>query len=277
MTDLSHLDNKYFVDDKTYSCPFCNRRNVKYSILGQSKFDWSANKKCWVLWIRCSSCRKTSAHFSYSQLAYHYDHCGWNISTFYGDENNEVKLGLDDVVFHSIPSSFAVIDTRIPKTLRELVQEGEGCMKMNFLTGASACVRKAIYEFQLREKADGDDYKSRIKSLKSKFPEVDPVYFDILSHIQDMTSEKVHEQSWDKWDAKHLKLFLETLKKAFHEIYVIPKQRQQDASLIRSLQEQIQKDKKRDTAVSKPEMENVASPAEKTSVDKKTSCIPPAD
>lgn len=24
MPDLSHLDRKYFIDDKVYNCPFCN-------------------------------------------------------------------------------------------------------------------------------------------------------------------------------------------------------------------------------------------------------------
>ena len=37
-----------------------------------------------------------------------------------------------------------------------------------------------------------------------------------------MTSDKVHEQSWPKWDSKNLTLILETLKAVLHDIYVVP-------------------------------------------------------
>jgi len=47
--------------------------------------------------------------------------------------------------------------------------------------------------------------------------------FDNLGDIQDMTSEKVHEQSWDKWDSNALRLIIETLKIILYEIYVQPK------------------------------------------------------
>ncbi len=30
--DLSGKDSKYFVDGRTYNCPFCNRRNVSYEV-----------------------------------------------------------------------------------------------------------------------------------------------------------------------------------------------------------------------------------------------------
>ncbi|HXH70632.1 MAG TPA: hypothetical protein VNI60_09920 [Pyrinomonadaceae bacterium] len=152
-------------------------------------------------------------------------------------------IDLDEHIFYSVPSSFFVIDERIPKVIRELITEAEGCVKMNFLTGASACTRKAIYELTIREKAEGDNYEERIKFLKTKFPQIDPTYFDVLSHIKDMTSDKVHEQSWEKWDNKHLKLFLETLKVILHEIYVIPDERKKRSLSISSLLPDVFKDK----------------------------------
>ena len=105
------------------------------------------------------------------------------------------------------PTSFFTIDSRIPRIIRELITEAEGCLKMNFITGASACMRKAIYELLVKENAIGDDYTDRIRSLKQKYPDSDES-FDVLSHIQDMTSDKIHEQSWDKWDSKNLKLII---------------------------------------------------------------------
>ena len=106
---------------------------------------------------------------------------------------------------------------------------------MNFLTGASACTRKAIYELTVKEKAEGANYEDRIKFLKSKFTNIDPDLFDVLCHIKDMTSEKVHEQSWDKWDSKHLKLFIETLKVILHEIYVVPDEKKKRSKSIRGI------------------------------------------
>lgn len=148
-----------------------------------------------------------------------------------------------------MPTSFFVIDARIPKIIRELITEAEGSVKMNYLTGASACCRKAIYELTVIEKAEGSDYEGRIKFLKKKFPGVDPELFDILCHIKDMTSDKVHEQSWDKWDSKHLTLFLETLKAILHEIYVVPDEKKSRSSKVQGL---LQKVKGKQKATSEP-------------------------
>jgi hypothetical protein len=52
-----------------------------------------------------------------------------------------------------------VLDNRINVTIRELITEAEGCLKMNFLTGASACIRKAIYELLVLEEATGEHYE----------------------------------------------------------------------------------------------------------------------
>jgi len=152
-------------------------------------------------------------------------------------------LDFDEVIFYSVPTSFFVIDERIPSEIRELITEAEGCLKMNHLTGASACARKAIYELTVKEKCEGDDYESKIKFLKKQFPQIDPELIDVLAHIQDMTSDKVHEQSWPKWDSKNLKLILETLKVILHEIYVLPDERKKRSKNVQKLKEDLVKDK----------------------------------
>ena len=193
MEDRSDLDKKYFIDQAVYNCPFCNRRNVRYEIVLGTQFDWNNSKKCYVFLAECSSCDRVSMHLSYDELVkpnpYGRD---WVMKSDVED--------MDSKIFYSVPTSFFVIDSRIPALIRELITESEGCLKMNYLTGASACMRKAIYELLIKENAEGKDYETRIKSLKSKFPSIDSELFDILSAIQDMTSDKIHEQSWDKWD-----------------------------------------------------------------------------
>jgi hypothetical protein len=166
----------------------------------------------------------------------------------YSDFNNrwifKKGIDIDSKIFYSVPTSFFVLDDRIPAIIRELITEAEGCLKMNFLTGASSCMRKAIYELLIIEKAEGTDYESRIKSLKKKYPDLDPSLFDILAHIQDMTSDKIHEQSWDKWDSKHLRLIIETLRTILHEIYVLPKVKAERLKEVLKMREDLLKEKK---------------------------------
>lgn len=152
-------------------------------------------------------------------------------------------VDLDQAFFYSVPTSFFVVDSRIPRALRELITEAEGCAKMNYLTGASACTRKAIYELLALQKAEGANYDDKIKDIQSKHPAVGGELFEIIGHVKDMTSDHVHEQSWIAWDSKHLQLFLETLKAVLHEIYVAPEEKKERASVVRALREQLGKAK----------------------------------
>ena len=233
MTDQSHLDSKYFIGTDIYNCPFCNRRHVKYKNLGKDIFDWSNKKKCAIWRVQCASCEKISMHLTFQDLQEeHYQY-----SRF------KTNVDLDQAFFYSVPTSFFVVDSRIPRPIRELVTEAEGCAKMNYLTGASACTRKAIYELLALQETQGANYDDKIKYLRSKHPAVDEELFEILGHIKDMTSDHVHEQSWVAWDNKHLQLFLEALKTVLHEIYVIPDEKKNRAGAVRALREQLGKAK----------------------------------
>ena len=229
MQDFSHLDQKYFLDTEVYNCPFCNRNNVHYEIVDEFVFNWNEKKLCHGFIARCSSCKKKSMHLSYIKMTYEGQ---------YGYHMDD-KKDIDNYIFYSAPTSFFVLDNRIPKIIRELITEAEGSLKMNFLTGASSCSRKAIYELTIIEKCDGEKYEEKIKYLKNKYPDTDPELFDILYHIQGMTSDKIHEQSWDQWDAKNIKLILETLKTVLFDIYVVPEIKKGRASSVKQLLEKI--------------------------------------
>jgi hypothetical protein len=79
-----------------------------------------------------------------------------------------------------------------------------------------------VYELGVLNKAVGDAYEDRIKSLKGLHPEVEPAFFDTLLTIQQVTSTKVHEKSFDGWEAKHLRVILRALADVLHELYVVP-------------------------------------------------------
>lgn len=240
LIDLSERDKKYFVDHKTYNCPYCKRRNLAYKLIGVFEFDWSNTKRCYAYLVQCSDCRNTSMHLSYTRI-----HGPKGIG--YGNFNF-AGADIDSKLFYSVPTSSFVMDSRIPKVIRELISEAEGCLKMNFLTGASTCSRKAIYELLGIEKAKGGDYESRIKFLKKKYTNLDSDLFDVLVHIQDMTSDKIHEQSWPKWDAGHLRLILGTLKVILQEMYVEPEEQKRRSLHIQQLRESLLKDKEQSAA-----------------------------
>jgi hypothetical protein len=234
MADESYLDQKYFIDADIYNCPFCNRRHVNYKLVDATVFHWTESKSCFGYVVECQSCKKRSFHLTCDEVR------------DYSAGSYKLKSGidLDSSFFYSVPTSFFVLDDRIPSAIRELITEGEGCLKMNFLTGASACMRKAIYELTVIEKAEGADYQNRIKFLKSKYPDSDPALFDILAHIQDMTSDKIHEQSWDKWNSGNLKLIIETLKTVLHDIYVLPRVKADRSTFIQQLLQKVSSEKK---------------------------------
>lgn len=234
--DQSHLDLKYFIDPYIYNCPYCNRRHVTYELRSTYTFNWTATKRCACYFVRCRSCENTSMHLSFEELREKDSrpgYAGHHLSHF------RAGVDIDSKIFYSVPTSFFVMDERIPRVIRELITEAEGSLKMNFLTGASACTRKAIYELLVHERAEGDDYQERIKSLKGKHPGVDDTAYDVLAHIQDMTSDKVHEQSWPKWDAANLKLIIGTLRMVLHEIYVVPAERADRAKRILELRAKV--------------------------------------
>jgi len=234
--DNSNLDAKYFIDKYVYNCPFCNRRNVSYFLNNaHNKFDWTPEKKCYVYFVVCDSCGKESMHLSFEKIPLSVTNFNTGKLRFNIDGGEE----LDNKFFYSVPTSFFSLDKRIPKTLRELITEAEGCLKSNFLTGASVCARKIVYELATLQKAEGSNYDERIKSLKKIRSDIEEDYFDTLLTIQQITSDKVHEQSYDGWQAKHLRLILSTLVELLNIMYVIPEIRKEKRKAILSLKDEI--------------------------------------
>ena len=227
--DHSHLDKKYFIDPYIYNCPFCNRRHVAYSPKGHAAFNWSAKKICHVNFVQCDSCEGVSMHLSFDDLRH------LNKASGYRTDRFEEGIDIDSGIFYSVPTSFFAIDSRVPEIIRELITEAEGCLKMNYLTGASACTRKAIYELTVKENCKGEHYEDMIKDLKNKHSQLDPALIDVLANIQDMTSDKIHEQSWDEWDSNHLTLIIETLKSVLYEMYVEPQEKKGRVSRVQEL------------------------------------------
>ena len=241
MPDQSHLDQRYFVDSTIYNCPFCNRRHVSYSVFTDVTFDWTDEKRCRVFFVVCHSCQKRSMHLSFKKFDLRRFSRTPQDRGLRFDLPSDVDDGaiLDEAMFYSVPTSFFVLDERVPRVLRDLLTEAEGCLKSNYLTGASACVRKIVYELAKIENAKGDSYEDRIKSLKSVRSKVEPTYFDMLLTIQQVTSNKVHENSYDGWEGKHLRIILAALSEILHELYVLPAVRDDRRNAVLALRKEL--------------------------------------
>ena len=228
--DLSHLDKKYFIDAHKYNCPFCKRNHVTYSMVDKFAFHWGNSKICHAYLIKCNSdgCEKVSMHLSFNELRDSY------VQYNRREYNNRFveDLDIDKELFFSQPTSYFVLDNRIPEKIRELLYEAEKSRQANLLVGASACVRKAIYELIEHEevgvkntKTNYVDYQESIKALKAKFSFVASELFDALGDIQELASDSVHEGSWEAWDSSKLTILIELTKAILHEMYVVPEER----------------------------------------------------
>lgn len=157
------------------------------------------------------------------------------------------ELDIDSLFFYHQPTTFFTLDNRINEKVRSLISEAEGCAKMNYLVGASGCLRKAIYELLELEqipKTDSAgkevDYGDRVKVLKSKYPTVPPEYFDALANIQGMTSEQLHEGDWKPWTQDEFRFLVEAVKEVLTEVYVRPQEKASVLQKILSLKPQKQ-------------------------------------
>jgi hypothetical protein len=235
MPDHSQLDNFRFIDWARHNCPFCNRRHVSYLIESYHKFDWTDSKTCTAFFVKCQSCSKQSLHLSFDQIGLdgQYWRGAWRFKVDQKD--------LDALFFYSVPTNFFTLNENIPRQLRELFTEAEGCLKSNFLTGASACARKLIYELSAREGAAGENYEERLKSLKSLKPEVDATYFDTLLTVQQVTSSKVHEGAYDGWESRHLQVILAAIHEVLVQLYVLPSVREESRKRVLALRTELLK------------------------------------
>lgn len=237
MPDLSYKDTKYFVTPKTYNCPYCNRRSIGFSVTQKTTFDWSEDRWVAIYIVKCDDCNKESAHFS----DYNFD-TTYASSGFSRPDDEEIEEldedNLDNYFFYHQPTTFFTVDSRIPKEVRELLTEADGCRDMNFLVGASGAMRKAVYEFLKAQEVNKDlSYKEQIKSLKAKYPLVDQSLFSILGNIQGMTSEQLHEKegSWEAWTSQDLIFLTQMFIELLREIYVVPDERKKNLDRISTL------------------------------------------
>ena len=78
---------------------------------------------------------------------------------------------------------------------------------------------------------------------RGQAPRVPSEYFDALAGIQQMASDQVHEGSWQAWNSGRLRTLLELTKNVLHEMYVVPKEQENRASIANQMLSELKADK----------------------------------
>lgn len=223
------MAEKLIIDAHQHNCPQCGTKSANYSNILFEKIDETDAKALYAMFVTCCVCGKRSMHLlknmpldNTSCIVKGTDY--YNAYVFAGNERDLDATEIDkisDNIIMSIPTPTFLIDAAIPNKLRDLLIEAQKCVKENAMTGASACIRKAIYEFLIMEKATGSNYDDKIKSIKNNWPQITD-YLDILKGIKGITSDQVHEESFTKFKSEEARMYIAILEEIFCEVYVIP-------------------------------------------------------
>jgi hypothetical protein len=133
----------------------------------------------------------------------------------------------------SAPPRFLTVDPRAPAEIRRLLEEADGCQSMGFITGGTACARRAIDAILETEQAAGDDYAASLLTLSEKHPAVAPALFQILGMLG---------EGDEPLDADSLKALIVTIKAVVYEIYVLGAERIERLMYVHQLVESLKRD-----------------------------------
>lgn len=240
---MNELEKKYFINKEKFNCPLCKTNSVLFDVLGKGNFNWDSEKKAYLYLVKCTHCGKKTFHLSYSDIST-FENSSSGITRFSDTEGIDLA-NLDEYFFYSVPRSQFSADDRIPSKIRGLLFEAAGCLHMNYLTGASACLRKAIYELLVVEGlaikgTDTKDYGDKIKSLKDKYSRyVNPAFFDMLAGIQGITSDQLHENAWEEMEASEIDFMLELIKIVIHDMKVKPIEQEEAMKRVLELKSKV--------------------------------------
>jgi len=121
---------------------------------------------------------------------------------------------------------FLVVDRRVPEAIRQLLDEADGCLNMQFSVGGSACVRRAIHKAFEIEGVESEDFAESLAALGQKHPAVAPTLFQVMG-VLGGGDEPL------RGDA--LKALIATFKGVLYEIYVLGEERLESLAYLSEL------------------------------------------
>ena len=132
------------------------------------------------------------------------------------------------------PAFLSPADT-VPQSLRDLLEEADGCLQSRFLTGGTTCARRALDVLLGAARAEGDTYEDRVKSMREKHS-VSQMLTNIL-----IQCGAASEREGAKLTANVLEVYLVAIKAIVYELYVLGPERIQRLQYVRRLVERLDK------------------------------------
>jgi hypothetical protein len=154
-------------------------------------------------------------------------------------------LNVDDD--RSATPRFLTVDRRVPDAIRQLVEEADGCINMNFAVGGTACVRRAIRKTFEVEEVEGDDWADSVHALAEKHNGVAPTLFQVIELLG--AGEEPLQM-----DA--LRALAATFKGVLYELYVLGEERAESLAYLSKLLQAVD----RETSVPKSKPRTAAFP-----------------
>jgi hypothetical protein len=125
--------------------------------------------------------------------------------------------------------AFLATDDYVPGAFRDLLTEADGCLQKGFLTGGTACARRALDLLLNVAKTDGTTYEERLQSLGEKHG-IAKMLTSILVQCGGASTRENATLS-----AEVLQLFIVTIKAVVYELYVIGPERTNRLQYVSSL------------------------------------------
>ena len=125
---------------------------------------------------------------------------------------------------------FLTVDPRVPESIRQLLEEADGCLNMSFATGGTACARRAVQMILTTEQVDGDEYAANLIALSEKHPAVAPALLQILQVLGDGEAPLTPDS---------LRALIVTIKAVLYEVYVLGAERIERLMYVHQLVESL--------------------------------------
>jgi hypothetical protein len=148
-------------------------------------------------------------------------------------------LGIDDD--RTTTPRFLTVDRRVPDAIRQLIEEADGCLNMNFGVGGSACIRRAIRKTFEVEEVEGDEWADCVHALAEKHNGVAPTLFQVIELLG---------AGDDPLSSDALRALIATFKGILYELYVLGEERAESLAYLSKLLQAV--DRESTSSKSKP-------------------------
>jgi hypothetical protein len=164
--------------------------------------------------------------------------------------------------------AFLATDDYVPGAFRDLLSEAEGCLQKGFLTGGTACARRALDLLLNVAKTDGAAYEDRLQSLGEKHG-ISKMLTSILVQCGGASAKDNATLSADV-----LQLFVVTMKAVVYELYVVGPERTNRLQYVSRLVTSVGRKSTADTGAAVESGSNGEEPESETSAAGASSDMP---